>query len=53
MDARAYMKRENLKPGKPDLVSGDLSAEIATAATRRAKIICTIGPSCNTESHAA
>jgi pyruvate kinase len=39
-----------LKPGKPDLVSGDLSAEIATAATRRAKIICTIGPSCNTES---
>jgi pyruvate kinase len=38
-----------LKPGKPDLVSGDLSAEIALAATRRAKIICTIGPSCNTE----
>ena len=39
----------HLKPGKPDLVSGDLSAEAAIAATRRAKIICTIGPSCNTE----
>ena len=39
----------HLKPGKPDLVSGDLSAEAAKAATRRAKIICTIGPSCNTE----
>ena len=38
-----------LKPGKPDLVSGDLSAELALAAARRAKIICTIGPSCNTE----
>ena len=38
-----------MKPGKPDLVSGDLSAELAIAATRRAKIICTIGPSCNTE----
>jgi pyruvate kinase len=37
-----------LKPGKPDLVSGDLSTEAAIAA-RRAKIICTIGPSCNTE----
>ena len=49
-DARAYIKNgENLKPGKPDLVSGDLSAELALAATRRAKIICTIGPSCNTE----
>jgi len=38
-----------LKPGKPDLVSGDLSADTAIAPTRRAKIICTIGPSCNTE----
>ncbi len=38
-----------MKPGKPDLVSGDLLAEPALAATRRAKIICTIGPSCNTE----
>jgi pyruvate kinase len=38
-----------LKTGKPDLVSGDLSADIAIAPTRRAKIICTIGPSCNTE----
>ena len=26
-----------------------MSAELAIAATRRAKIICTIGPSCNTE----
>jgi pyruvate kinase len=38
-----------LKPGKPDLVSGDLSAELGVVAARRAKIICTIGPSCNTE----
>jgi pyruvate kinase len=38
-----------LKTAKPDLVSGDLSADTAIAATRRAKIICTIGPSCNTE----
>ena len=40
----------NLKPGKLDLVAGELSAELAAAAARRAKIICTIGPSCNTES---
>ncbi len=40
---------ENLKPGKVDLVAGDLSADLAVAAIRRAKIICTIGPSCNTE----
>ena len=38
-----------MKTGKPDLVSGDLSAELAVATVRRAKIICTIGPSCNTE----
>ena len=38
-----------MKSRKPDLVSGDFSAETAAAATRRAKIICTIGPSCNTE----
>ncbi|MGC2186768.1 MAG: pyruvate kinase [Terriglobales bacterium] len=38
-----------MKLGKPDLVSGDLLAEPAIAASRRAKIICTIGPSCNTE----
>ncbi len=38
-----------MKAGKPDLVSGDLSADLTVAATRRAKIICTIGPSCNTE----
>jgi pyruvate kinase len=49
--SRAYIENgEKLKPGKPDLVSGDLSVEIAIAAPRRAKIICTIGPSCNTES---
>jgi len=48
--ARACIENgENLKPGKPDLVSGDWSAEPAIAARRRAKIICTIGPSCNTE----
>ena len=41
---------ENLKPGKLDLVAGELSAELTAAATRRAKIICTIGPSCNSES---
>ncbi|MGH9502054.1 MAG: pyruvate kinase [Terriglobales bacterium] len=38
-----------MKPGKPDLVSGDLPADGAIASARRAKIICTIGPSCNTE----
>jgi pyruvate kinase len=38
-----------LKPGKLDLVAGELSAELAATAVRRAKIICTIGPSCNTE----
>jgi pyruvate kinase len=49
-DARAYIYNSKiLKPGKLDLVSGDLSAELATAAPRRAKIICTIGPSCNSE----
>jgi pyruvate kinase len=39
----------NLKPGKLDLVAGELSADLVAAGTRRAKIICTIGPSCNTE----
>ncbi|HMH07291.1 MAG TPA: pyruvate kinase, partial [Terriglobales bacterium] len=38
-----------MKPGKLDLVAGELSAELAATAVRRAKIICTIGPSCNTE----
>jgi pyruvate kinase len=38
-----------LKPGKLDLVAGELPAERASAAGRRAKIICTIGPACNTE----
>ena len=48
-DHTTHYNRQTLKPGKPDLVSGDLSAELAVAAVRRAKIICTIGPSCNTE----
>jgi pyruvate kinase len=43
-----------LNEGKLDLVSGSFSAatDVATApaATRRAKIICTIGPACNSES---
>jgi pyruvate kinase len=44
-----------LKDNKLDLVSGELSAErergeSATPAKRRAKIICTIGPSCASES---
>jgi pyruvate kinase len=40
---------ENLNPGKLDLVAGELSADFPAATTRRAKIICTIGPSCNSE----
>ena len=47
--ARLHLQWGILKTGKPDLVSGNLSADLAIAATRRAKIICTIGPSCNTE----
>jgi len=38
-----------LKPGKLDLVAGELSADLTIVAARRAKIICTIGPSCNSE----
>jgi pyruvate kinase len=38
-----------LKPGKLDLVAGELPADRASVAGRRAKIICTIGPACNTE----
>jgi len=37
-----------LKPRKSDLVSGDLPIELIPV-DRRAKIICTIGPACNTE----
>jgi len=37
-----------LKQGRLDLVSG-LSLNIAASPNRRAKIICTIGPSCNNE----
>jgi pyruvate kinase len=35
--------------GKLDLVSGDLALNVAASPNRRAKIICTIGPSCNSE----
>ncbi len=38
-----------MKPGKLGSCSGELSADVAIATIRRAKIICTIGPSCNTE----
>ncbi len=38
-----------MKAGKLDLVAGELSTDLAVADTRRAKIICTIGPSCNSE----
>jgi len=50
-DATAALNcnEENLKAGKLDLVAGELSSDLAIAATRRAKIICTIGPSCNSE----
>ena len=48
-DHTTHYNSGTLKPVKPDLVSGDLSAETAIATARRAKIICTIGPSCNTE----
>jgi pyruvate kinase len=37
-----------LKQGRLDLVSG-LALNIAPSPNRRAKIICTIGPSCNSE----
>ncbi len=40
---------ENLKSGKVDLVAGELSADVSSTAARHAKIICTIGPSCNGE----
>ena len=43
-----------MKERRPDLVEGDLSAVPVTAAeaverARRAKIICTIGPACDSE----
>src|SRR4051812_35350132 len=40
-----------LKVNKPDLVAGDFSLSFSPlpASSRRAKIICTIGPSCNSE----
>jgi len=38
-----------LKSRKPDLVSGDLSPDINTSVPRRAKIICTVGPACDSE----
>jgi pyruvate kinase len=43
-----------LSKNKPELVAGELDEAVdemprSRAATRRAKIICTIGPSCNTE----
>jgi pyruvate kinase len=36
-----------VKPGKLDLVSGGFSPASPVAEGRRAKIICTIGPACN------
>jgi pyruvate kinase len=41
-----------LKKSRPDLVAGDFLATEASpgSAARRAKIICTIGPACNSES---
>lgn len=43
-----------MAPRKPDLVAGDLPAgnfspDAASARVRRAKIICTIGPACDSE----
>jgi pyruvate kinase len=43
-----------LKPSEPELISGDLDEAVrklppALSVARRAKIICTIGPSCNSE----
>jgi pyruvate kinase len=44
---------EILKEHRPDLIFGDLDTSVMAgpAPERRAKIICTIGPSCHTESH--
>ena len=40
-----------MKAGKSDLVSGDLSRELvpSSSTVRRAKIICTVGPACDSE----
>ena len=38
-----------MKSGKPDLVSGNLSADVTTPVLRHAKIIGTVGPACDSE----
>jgi pyruvate kinase len=42
-------QEETLKQRKLDLVSGDISHGLHSLSARRAKIICTIGPSCDSE----
>ncbi|HEV2716029.1 MAG TPA: pyruvate kinase, partial [Terriglobales bacterium] len=41
--------KENLKRAKLDAVPADLSSSSIRTSVRRAKIICTIGPACNSE----
>ena len=43
------VSEETLKPRKPNAISEDLSAGIASPVLRRAKIICTVGPACDSE----
>jgi len=48
----ANLNQEQMKAGKSDLVSGDLPRGVlptCSATLRRAKIICTVGPACDSE----
>ena len=38
-----------MNSGKPDLVSGDWAPDRGSPVLRRAKIICTVGPACDSE----
>src|SRR5947208_9168769 len=41
--------KENLERSKLDAAPADVSSSSTQPSVRRAKIICTIGPACNTE----
>src|SRR5256886_6532763 len=48
----ANLNQEQMKAGKSDLVSGDLPRGVVPTSSpslRRAKIICTVGPACDSE----